>query len=212
MEKKTKLKYSAMNKDFKLTEVKLKGKLKAQIYDNCLPLNEFEEMQKQLLSSTFPYFYYKEIVEKEKYNIKSPVKGYGDNKDVDVCQFVHLFFYHEQSIWSQYVDLIRPILNVINPRAWIRVKCNLGIKEQKHLVGGWHYDILQQNGKPYDDTITGVLHLNTNNGYTLMETGQKVESVANRLVLFPCNVLHTNITHTDIKARALLNFNFLATT
>jgi hypothetical protein len=50
--------------------------------------------------------------------------------------------------------------------------------------------------------------MNTNNGYTLLETGDKIESVENRLVLFPCNILHTGITQTDTKVRVLLTFNF----
>ena len=50
--------------------------------------------------------------------------------------------------------------------------------------------------------------MNTNNGYTLLETGDKIKSVENRLVLFPCNILHTGITQTDTKVRVLLTFNF----
>jgi len=192
-----------MNADFRFTEVPLKKNLKAYIYDNCLPVDVFKGIQKTLLGPNFSWYYNDMVL----YNpVASPIKNYQNN--LNVYQFTHSFFREGEYAWSSSTHIIVPILNVLEPRAWIRVKANLGPREPKPLVGGWHYDIVQQNGKPYDDTITGVLHMNTNNGYTLMETGQKVESVANRLVLFPCNTLHTGITQTDTKVRVLLNFNF----
>jgi hypothetical protein len=42
-----------------------------------------------------------------------------------------------------------------------------------------------------------------------METGDKIESIENRLILFPNDLLHTGITQTDTKVRVLINFNFV---
>ena len=36
---------------------------------------------------------------------------------------------------------------------------------------------------------TSILYMNTNNGYTIFENGDKVESVENRLVTFPNNLV-----------------------
>ena len=56
---------------------------------------------------------------------------------------------------------------------------------------------------------TAILYINTNNGYTEFENGEKVESVANRVVMFPSNTKHRGITQTDEQTRILINFNFL---
>ena len=57
---------------------------------------------------------------------------------------------------------------------------------------------------------TAIFYLNTNNGYTLFEDGTKVDSVANRMVIFDGRMKHTGATHTDDneRFRFLLNINF----
>ena len=59
------------------------------------------------------------------------------------------------------------------------------------------------------DGTTCIYYLNTNNGYTLFEDGSKIESVANRLVLFDANIKHAGTSCTDALYRAVINFNFL---
>jgi hypothetical protein len=56
---------------------------------------------------------------------------------------------------------------------------------------------------------TSILYINTNNGYTELESGEKIESVANRLVSFPTNIKHRGVSQTDEQTRVLLNFNYL---
>ena len=56
---------------------------------------------------------------------------------------------------------------------------------------------------------TAILYINTNNGFTEFEDGVKVESIANRLVMFPSNFKHRGITQTDEQTRIMINFNFL---
>ena len=51
--------------------------------------------------------------------------------------------------------------------------------------------------------------MNTNNGYTKFETGEKVESVANRLVTFPNNMMHTGTTCTDEQYRCVMNIDYI---
>jgi hypothetical protein len=201
------IKESKMNENCHLTEITLKGK-QARIYDNCLPLDVFRKMKDIMLSGEFPWFYNDAILYGGEF--ESPLDGY-DN-DNTVYQFTHTFFMGGFQSWPPSTEVIVPILDILNPRSWIRVKANLNPIGSDHLVSGWHYDMggMFEDGtmKPYDDSTTAVLYMNTNNGYTLMETGDKVESVENRLVLFPNDILHTGITQTDTKIRVLLNFNF----
>ena len=50
--------------------------------------------------------------------------------------------------------------------------------------------------------------MNTNNGYTIFEeSGQKIESVENRLVTFPSHLKHAAIESTDLP-RIVMNFNY----
>ena len=50
------------------------------------------------------------------------------------------------------------------------------------------------------------------NKLTLLKTKTvdlEVESVANRLVVFPSSMLHAGVTTTDAKYRTVINFNFI---
>ena len=55
---------------------------------------------------------------------------------------------------------------------------------------------------------TGILYLNTNDGYTEFEDGKIVNSVANRFVEFPSNILHRGVSQTDTEWRSVINFNY----
>ena len=52
--------------------------------------------------------------------------------------------------------------------------------------------------------------MNTNNGRTDFKDGIKVNSVENRLVVFPSNLEHTIVTCTDKKIRVVINFNYFS--
>jgi len=198
---------SLMNKDFHLTEMTIKENVKVQIYDNCLPLDVFRKIQDIFLGDKLPWGYNKEIVSKD-FKIKSPIDGYDDDT---TFQFSHGFYNISTYLWSNTTEIIVPILDILNVKAWIRVKANLRSKNFKHLAGGWHYDIINPfTNLPHTDSITAILYINTNNGYTLMETGDKIKNIENRLVLFPCNTLHTGIAQTDTKIKVTINFNFFS--
>ena len=53
-----------------------------------------------------------------------------------------------------------------------------------------------------------IYYFNTNNGYTLFENGDKVESIRNRLIMFKSNLRHTGTTCTDKPNRYVLNINY----
>ena len=210
---------SLMNKDFHLTEMTVKGK-SARIYDNCLPLNVFKQMQNTLLGADIPWYYNDEIISHN--NDRPPIDGYENGEDV--YQFTHSFLRRQVSIgpykpvvgdgaWSPMTEVIFPILDVLDSRAWLKIKANLSPKYPEHKVGGWHCDMVDyaEDGitpEAYKDSTTAILYMNTNNGYTLLETGDKVESIENRLVLFSNDTLHTGISQTDTKVRVQINFNF----
>ena len=181
---------SGMNEEYHLTEMTIKGK-SVQIYDNFLETTLFKPIQEIMTGPNFNWVYNDKII---------------DRND-DVFQFTHLFFRGaKQAGWSPQTININPVLNAIAPRAWTRIKVNLGTRDPKHTMGGWHTDA--KVGELSENITTAIFYMNTNNGYTLLETEEKIESVENRLVVFPCDMLHTGVSQTDTKIRVTLNFNF----
>ena len=89
-----------------------------------------------------------------------------------------------------------------------RMKFNLGVRTPEIFERPFHkdyHDVLPEN-VPYK---VAIFYLNTNNGYTLFESGDKVESVANRKVIFDGKLKHCGTTCTDSKTRVVLNINYI---
>jgi len=79
------------------------------------------------------------------------------------------------------------------------------MKTQDHFTCNFHTDVTND----YKNSKTAVFYLNNNNGYTLFKKGKrKVESVANRIVIFDAKEEHTTVTQTDTNIRVVLNLNF----
>ncbi len=69
----------------------------------------------------------------------------------------------------------------------------------------WHLDV---KGKLVGNGMTAVYYYNTNNGKTVFKNGHEVESVANRMVIFPNDWHHTGQYQTDAPVRYVLNLNW----
>lgn len=161
-----------------------------EVIDNFLTEEEHREIYDVMLKPHFPW-YYDDSVNHE----------HVDGSLLDF-QFVHTF-YRDGIPQSDAFPLLTPLLNKIELRALLRVKANLNPVTAEPYEGGWHVDF------PFE-CKTAVYYVNTNNGYTeFQETGERVQSVANRFVLFDSDMTHTGVTSTDAKARVLLNINFL---
>ena len=53
-----------------------------------------------------------------------------------------------------------------------------------------------------------ILYLNTNDGYTCFEDGNKIKSIENRFVAFDSSLKHSGTTCTDEPRRIVLNINY----
>ena len=114
-------------------------------------------------------------------------------------QFCHVF-YHQFEPRSKFFYNLFPIINELEPVSIVRIKANLNMKTPERIEYEMHKDV--------DDCVTAIYYVNSNDGYTRFEDGTKVESVANRLVVFPSNIKHTGTTCTNNKARLVLNINY----
>ena len=84
----------------------------------------------------------------------------------------------------------------------IRSKCNLYTKTEKLFEHKLHTDM------PFPHK--GFLfYVNTNNGFTILEDGTKVESIANRALFFDSSKSHKSTTCTDEDIRVNININYV---
>ena len=123
--------------------------------------------------------------------------------ELDDWQFTHLIYGNFGYEQSPLFNFMQPIIADprMNVRAIQRIKANLNPRHHKIIKHGLHVDV------PYECS-TAIFYLNTNNGYTEFEDGNKIQSVANIMIIFPSTVRHTGTTCTDEKRRVLINFNF----
>ena len=162
-----------------------------KIIDNFLELDEFVRIETLMLDDMFPWYYNKEICLPED----------AECEKKDNWQFVHLF-YLACRVNSDHFEALFPIIEKIEPRSLVRIKANCGARTEQPVLHGQHIDF------NYEECITSIFYLNTNNGFTQFKTGEKVESVANRLVIFPAPTYHSGVSCTDEQVRVVINFNY----
>jgi len=101
-------------------------------------------------------------------------------------------------------NIIKPITSKLKMKELIRVKINSYPNQGKLVEHTWHIDT--------DYTHKGcLLAFNTCNGYTKFKDGDKidkVESVANRAILFDPSKLHTSSNTTNAPRRVNININY----
>lgn len=120
-------------------------------------------------------------------------------------QFTHKI-YEDYAPTSELFPVVYPILNALNVFSIIRIKANLLMRTEQRLNHGYHVDI--PDAPP--EAKTGVYYINSNNGFTQFESGDKVESRQNRLAIFPNKMRHQGTTNTCKEHyRIVINFNFI---
>ena len=177
-----------------------------KVIDNFLPEEQFKELAGFLLPTSenapdFPWFY------------RHGKASHGDGS----FQFSHLFFeMHDSVLSSNYYAIVQPLLFKISNRNDItggclfkRIKANLEtIKKKRESDFHWDYYNKEENPKPEKNMRIGIFYINTNNGYTELEDGTKVDSIANRILLFPNTIKHRGVSHTDEDLRCVININY----
>ena len=160
-----------------------------EVIDNFLHKEIFDPMQVTMLGYAFPWFYNSDIVD--------------ENDQNELFQFVHLFFSSNKNhVDEHYNTGLYPVYDALGVKTLYRVKANLNVRTNNHHNTGFHVDIPTMKCK------TAILYMNTNNGWTEFENGDRVDSVENRLVIFDSQMKHAGNTSTDQKIRVLINFNY----
>ena len=163
-----------------------------RVIDNCLDTSSFDMISQTLIDANFPWYF-----------CDSKVGPHYDGPGLHDQQFVHIF-YENFEPRSSYISILDSLLDIINPMALVRIKANLTTATSEIIEFPMHTDLFDNS----NNCMTAVYYVNSNNGYTLFESGERVDSVANRLVIFNSSIRHTGTTSTDTKNRCVININY----
>lgn len=160
-----------------------------QIIDNVLPEDDYNKIAKIVNGDQFPW------------KFCPTTTGDEVGRDFDF-QFVHPLFVCCKCV-SPYWDEFDPVIEHLKIGGIIRAKLNLQTQTHVHMEGGYHTDTRMEH-------LTSVMYFDDSNGYTKFEeTGQEVQSKANRLLTFPSHMRHTGVSQTDQQKRVVLNLNWI---
>ena len=156
-----------------------------KVIDNFLLEDELKNIQGVMLGADFPWFFKNTI---------------SDSREViDNYYFVHMFYV--KTITSNFYNILDPIIKKLDVNALVRIKGNLHPNVNKFVENSKHVDFnFQHKG--------AIFYVNTNNGFTVLEDGTKIESIENRLLMFDPSKLHSSTNCTDEKRRININFNY----
>lgn len=164
-----------------------------KVIDNAVPLLALKTFYDKITSSRFPWYW-------------SPVVSDGANEVDTKKQFFNFQFAHnlyDKNVpRNEWFNQVSGLLDFIpDLHSLVRYKINCNPCYSSVVEHSFHTDVSFE-------CTTAIIYLNTNNGYTLFESGEKVESVAGRMVIFPSSTLHTGTTCSDTQGRFVANVNY----
>ena len=157
-----------------------------QIIDDFLPKEDLQQLYSVITASDFDWYYVKDI------NDNSPKNDLG-------TYFVHQVYCEGKA--SRFMHIFSSILSRLDMKSLIRIKVNLYPRTHALEIHSPHID----ENFPHTGAI---FYLNTNDGKTILEDGTKIDSVANRVLLFDASKKHSSTSTTDSKARLNININY----
>ena len=169
---------------------------KVQIFNNFLDQEVFLEIKKFIMSPRCQWRYVNYIAHKD---------GRDNDKD---GYFVHSFkdchpqTFEDRYPESPYFPLISKILDKIKYQNILRIRSSLYPRRDVQKPDPFHIDY----NFPHKVCI---FYVNTNNGYTMFENGEKIPSIENQLATFDGSEKHCSVVQTDTSARYIVNINIL---
>tara|TARA_Y100000590_G_scaffold467219_1_gene645420 strand:+ start:1031 stop:1516 length:486 start_codon:yes stop_codon:yes gene_type:complete len=122
----------------------------------------------------------------------------------DGCWFSHRIYDIDKPVSFSYVPIMEIFENYLKYVSLCRITVNLLLRQETSSMSVFHTDF-QNNSK----ITTAIFYLNTNNGATEFEDGDRIDCVRNRLIMFPASTSHRANGQTDVSKRIVFNFNFI---
>ena len=169
---------------------------KVQIFNNFLDQEVFLEIKKFIMSPRCQWRYVNYIAHKD-----------GRDNDND-GYFVHSFkdchpqTFEDRFPESPHFPLIAKILDKIQYQNILRIRSSLYPRRDVQKPDPFHIDY------NFSHRVC-IFYVNTNNGYTMFENGEKIPSVENQLATFDGSEKHCSVVQTDTPARYIVNINIL---
>ena len=172
-----------------------------EIIDNFLQQDQFDKLERIVMSDRFPWYHSESIVSK------------GEVINDNSFYSVHMLYDNDRPTNDTSMEIMKPILIRLKEEqaedrfagTLIRVKINSYPNQNKFIEHKMHQDF-PPNKIPY---MACLFSLNTCDGYTKFEDGTKVESVKNRALIFNPTLNHCSTNTTDQKRRVNINFNYI---
>lgn len=152
-----------------------------QIIDNLLEKEDFESLCSTILDKNFLW-------------------SINNSQESDTL-FLELLHYTNHQPLSEFYNEVVPIMRKVQMLGLVEVKSN--------LYFGNTYTQSFKKEKQYDFSVgTAIYYINSNDGYTMLEDGSKIESKENRILLFENSNWYYETNCTDNSCRVNITFNY----
>lgn len=158
------------------------------ITDDTLEKEYFTMLQGVVMGHNFPWEYQARVA--------NPWENNNEH-----FYFVHRLYERFSPVSSFMEPLDDYLIKVLNVKSIIRARVLLYPNQGKFIEHDPHVDFEYSHN-------AALLYFNDNDGYTKMEDGTKIESVANRNVIFDGSKPHNSTNCTNEKARFVLAVNY----
>jgi hypothetical protein len=166
---------------------------KIEVIDNFLPTDLFLDISDFFFSDKIVWYWneFKTTHEKIKYD---------DQLDeLDDFQYIHPLYNFNKPVSNVNIQVF---IDALNMKHIVKAKANSTIRMNSIFRYGFHTDVGLSGCK------TSIFYMNTNDGFTEFENGDRIESIANRMITFDSSLKHTGTSCTNKKRRIVLNFNY----
>jgi uncharacterized LabA/DUF88 family protein len=166
-----------------------------KVINNILFKDYFNELKEIVYSNNFAWFYQKKTTHYE---------------DDNNFMFGHTLFDNNKinsDFYNKFESIKYFISNYQTVNKIIRMKLNLYTNQGKQIEHKAHYDWIDKNGQPEQNTYIAIINFSTCNGSTVIED-KKIPSKENEMILFSNDKKHYGITQNDTDLRIVLNIVF----
>ena len=151
-----------------------------EVIDNFLSDYQFQSISKIFLSNQFPWYW---------------------SDCENIIQFTHIFYAAEENNFGgSTFSIVKPLVSQLGIKILQHIKANLNTRTFFPRKSGYHID--------YSNLTSAIFYVTTNNGFTKFKNGRRIKSVANRMLIFDSNMVHTAVSSTNHNQRIVVNFNY----